>query len=318
MKKIIFAVLLFIAPLPAFASVFEGSYSGIGDAGKWMLFLNNSGNDGTIYMYSNRYYTVRYGVAAYNSVTGAVSVSSMTSPLYDVSSMTATISGNSLSGSWQSSMMGTGSLSGNSQPESVYAEFKGYRNLLVNDPQSPFMILLQFGSDGKATLYDQWGSMNGSGFIASDGIFAVSVKDTTISLTGRISNGNLTDSYWANYEAGTSGWPEVTERSCTVIPKSVSMDKSSFPRVGEEINFYVDVISECPTDPYYKYFYCPNYGAENFNPDYWVTMRTFSTDSSLKYSFSEPGYYIVVVWTSSKPDQPSPVTQGGFTIQVKN
>jgi hypothetical protein len=242
----------------------------------------------------------------------------MASPLYDVSSMTASISGSSLSGTWQSSVMGTGSVTGNRQSESVYAGFKGYRNLLVNDSQEPFMLLLKFDNNGTATLYDQWGGLKGNGFIAADGIFAVAVTDT-VSLIGKISGGMLTDSFWSNYGSGSSEWPTVTEKKCTIIPKYIEMDKTTFPRAGEEISFYLDVISDCgDTTAYYKFFYCPDYGAENFNPDLWVTMRAFSADRTLKYTFNDPGFYIVVAWTSPFPDQPSPITQGGFTIKVTN
>lgn len=114
MKRIIFAVIVMfvLSPLSVFAGVFEGSYSGMGDAGKWMLFLDESAGTGKLYMYSGRYYSVKYGTASYNSVTGEVSVSSVASPLYDVSSMTASISGSSLSGTWQSNVMGTGTVTG--------------------------------------------------------------------------------------------------------------------------------------------------------------------------------------------------------------
>lgn len=318
MKKILllFAFLSFSAT--GFAAVIEGTYTSLADTGVFTMYLNDSGDNGVLYMLSGRYSFIRYGACTYNSVTGAISVPSMTSPLGDTSSMTGTLSGTSFTGAWQSSTLGRGTLSGESKGSSLYAGFIGYRNLQVNDPQATFMTLIKFSDDGKTTLYDKNGSIIGAGFINSNGIIGVAVEGTNVTLIGAISNGSLTGGYWAYYQTGSTQWPTVTEVTCRTIPSNVSLAGTTFPKPGEIATFSAGSISECQTATYYQYFYCPDYGSASYDPNVWVKMNDFSTDSTLNYTFPSSGYYVIVVWTSAKPQQPAPITQGGFTILVKN
>lgn len=319
MKRLMILIVFLIMPATALATVLEGAYSGTGDSGIWMMFLNNSSSDGTLYMYSDRYSFVRYGNGTYNSVTGEINVTSMTSPLSDTSTMTGTVSGSNVSGLWNSNILGRGTLTGESKSSDNYSGFIGYRNLQVNDNAGVFMALIQFSAEGKATLYDRYGTQTGSGFITSDGTFAVAMPGTKVTLKGEISNGSLSNSYWADYSAGAAGWPSVDEISCRVFPNYIHLNKTSFPRVGESVLFNTDSISDCPnTATYYKFFYCPDYGSASYDQNLWVNMNSFTVDSSLEYAFPAPGYYVVVVWTSPKPEQPALITQGGFTILVTN
>lgn len=319
MKRIMIIIFFLVMPTTALASVLEGTYSGTADTGIWMMFLNDSSSDGTLYMFSDRYSFVRYGNGTYNSVTGEIEVPSMTSPLSDTSSMSATLSGTTVSGTWNSSTFGRGTLTGDNRSPDFYTSFIGYRNIQVNDNSGVFMALVQFAAQGKATLYDRYGAQIGSGFISSNGTFAVAVTGTKVTLKGIISGGSFTNGYWADYATGASAWPSVDEISCRVFPNYIHLNKTSFPRVGERVLFNTDSISDCPnTATYYKFFYCPDYGSASYDQNLWVNMNSFTVDSSLEYAFPDPGYYVVVVWTSSKPDQPAPITQGGFTVLVTN
>ncbi|WP_027357786.1 hypothetical protein [Desulforegula conservatrix] len=319
MKRIFLIIVFLSIHSPSFASVLEGTYTSLADNGTWTMYLNDSGSEGTLYMLSARYFFIRYGTGTYNSVTGEISVPSMSSPLGDTSSMTANLTGSSVTGVWQSSTFGRGTLTGDNRALDFYSGFKGYRNLQVNDPQGAFMTLIQFSDEGKATLYDRYGATIGNGFINSNGTIGVAVSGTDVTLVGTIANGALTGGYWAYYQTGSTQWPTVTEVTCNVIPNYVQMNQSTFPRVGERVTFNTSTISECPnTSSYYQYFYCPDYGSASYDPNLWVSMNSFSTESSLTYAFDSAGYYVVVVWTSAKPVHQNPATQGGFTILVKN
>lgn len=106
---------------------------------------------------------------------------------------------------------------------------------------------------------------------------------------------------------------------CRVLPKSLSINQSTIPKVGRSVTFTVTTMSDCanPT-AYYYYAHCPDYGTDRYdNANGWARMSDgFTTNSSLSYTFNNPGYYVVVAWTNSSPSTPNPITMAGITVAV--
>lgn len=88
---------------------------------------------------------------------------------------------------------------------------------------------------------------------------------------------------------------------CVVTPKSLSMNYTGMPKAGVPIDFTLDAVSSCSGSLYYFFTYVPDYGSDAYNAaSNWVNMMTgtqtvsFSSTNTVRYTFSNPGYYIVV------------------------
>lgn len=88
---------------------------------------------------------------------------------------------------------------------------------------------------------------------------------------------------------------------CIVTPKSLSMNYTGMPKANVPIDFTLDAVSSCGGSLYYFFTYVPDYGSSAYDAGAnWVNMMTgtqsvsFTSSNTVRYTFSTPGYYIVV------------------------
>lgn len=109
-----------------------------------------------------------------------------------------------------------------------------------------------------------------------------------------------------------------------INPKSLSMNYTGIPKVGDPIDFTVEASSNYATGPYYFYTYTPDYGTGSYDAmNGWKNMTTdtqvssWTTSNSVRYAFRNPGYYVVVVFVSPYNDRPvNPGSLIGASVAV--
>lgn len=109
--------------------------------------------------------------------------------------------------------------------------------------------------------------------------------------------------------------------TCRVTPKLLSLDILKTPNAGSPVTFSVNGVSECSGSIYYYYSYAPNYGTSDYDPvNRWVRMINstdgFTSNSMISYTFNDPGFYVVVVWTSPQRSSQNPTALIGTTLPV--
>lgn len=111
-----------------------------------------------------------------------------------------------------------------------------------------------------------------------------------------------------------------SEGVCRVTPKSLSLNSAGIPVAGVPVTFSLNAVSECAGPIYYYYSYAPDYGTSSYDPvTGWTKMLDgdgFTQETSVSYSFANPGYYVVTVWTSPQRSAVSPISQIGLTLPV--
>lgn len=122
-------------------------------------------------------------------------------------------------------------------------------------------------------------------------------------------------------QAGTT--VTVTDENsgkCNVTPRTLFISVNSIPKAGIPVAFNTKAVSDCEGTIYYRYSYAPNYGTNIYDPyDSWVTMLPgdgYTAYNSISYKFENPGYYVVVVWTSPERSSVDPVPLIGTTLPV--
>ncbi len=81
---------------------------------------------------------------------------------------------------------------------------------------------------------------------------------------------------------------------------------SSQPQAGTPVTVTVDAQSDTGETVYYKFFYCANYGTDNYETTPWTVVQPYSTSNTCDYTFPLAGDYIIVVRgvtdTANEPD----------------
>lgn len=115
--------------------------------------------------------------------------------------------------------------------------------------------------------------------------------------------------------------PTVRDSECVVTPKSLTMNINHVPTTQDSVQFTVDTVSDCASSNYYYYYaYAPDYGTPQYDGNRWVKMLSddgFTTNNSISYNFTQPGYYVLVAWVSKTRAVPDPVNMVGMTVKVK-
>ncbi len=113
---------------------------------------------------------------------------------------------------------------------------------------------------------------------------------------------------------------DETSGKCNVTPRTLFISVNSIPKAGIPVAFNTKAVSSCEGTIYYRYSYAPNYGTNIYDPyDSWVTMLPgdgYTAYNSISYKFENPGYYVVVVWTSPERSPVDPVPLIGTTLPV--
>lgn len=161
-----------------------------------------------------------------------------------------------------------------------------------------------------------------SGLITAEqgGTVTIEIRPGQANYTGSDRNGVTSCSY-TEYERSfvfiTSAGTD-----CRVTPQSLSIGIGGIPSAGTPVNFTVNAVSGCGGRIYYRYAYHADYGTDAYNnPDAWIVMTPaaeYITENSLSYTFPDPGNYVIVVWTSPTPSQPSIVPLIGTSLTVGN
>lgn len=115
--------------------------------------------------------------------------------------------------------------------------------------------------------------------------------------------------------------PTVRDSECVVTPKSLTMNLNRVPTTQDFVQFTVDSVSDCSYSNFYYYFaYAPDYGTPQYDGNRWVRMLSddgFTTNQTISYNFSQPGYYVLVAWVSKTRSIPDPINMVGMTVKVK-
>lgn len=108
--------------------------------------------------------------------------------------------------------------------------------------------------------------------------------------------------------------------NCRATPKLMYLDITGTPKAGQPLMFSHNAVSECQGPLYYYYSYAPNYGTSGYDPvNSWHRMLPgdgYTTDNAISYTFNDPGYYVIVTWTSPEKTIQNPIALIGATIPV--
>jgi len=103
---------------------------------------------------------------------------------------------------------------------------------------------------------------------------------------------------------------------CIATPKSLSMNYTGMPKAGVPIDFTLDAVSSCSGSLYYFFTYIPDYGTSLYDGNNnWKNMMTdtqavsFTAGNTVRYTFRNAGYYVVVADVSPT---------AGFATPVRN
>jgi hypothetical protein len=87
--------------------------------------------------------------------------------------------------------------------------------------------------------------------------------------------------------------------------------------VGDNVTVFANASNSRGGDIYYRFFYCGNYGTDDYGSTPWVTVQDYSTTNSSSYSFPNEGSYVVVIRAVENPNnEPDAVPIIGCTVTV--
>ena len=94
--------------------------------------------------------------------------------------------------------------------------------------------------------------------------------------------------------------------------------------VGSSTTFSVDAQNGCDDTFYYKWSFHPDYGTNGYNGNRWTTMTgtEYVSDSSVSYTFPDPGKYIATAWVTRNTNNTNSTSEGvpiiGWSVDVKS
>lgn len=322
MKRIIlisFLFLLYGAAVCSAATVIDGTYSG-DSTGKWIGVISDSGAITMVSVSSDH----TYGESGTGNVSasGAISVTLSKGTEYS-----GQISGANVTGEW-SGPYGTGTISGMTVDIGYAEQYMGqYEGTVFKYGISSGnwqAVLSKHGLiSGTASFSENSAATSCIGALFPDGSAIVIAQNGAV-MSWQISEGSVTGTWINGIQRGTiTGNITGDVPTCRVLPSSLQISSADgvIPKVGSPVTFTATSSSDClDTSPYYYFSYCPSYGTDSYDStNGWVRMvegSGFTTQNSVQHTFNQPGYYVVVVWTSGTASIPSPVTMIGATVAV--
>lgn len=100
---------------------------------------------------------------------------------------------------------------------------------------------------------------------------------------------------------------DVNDDTCKTIVTGA--DISGDTETDTAVTFSVDAQNDCSEALYYRWSVHPDYGTDGYDGLHWENMTDteWVTTSSIDYTFTESGKYIIVVWVTDDVDNVNPV-----------
>lgn len=98
---------------------------------------------------------------------------------------------------------------------------------------------------------------------------------------------------------------------------SLSISPGTPLQVGTMVTITATASSTTESDIYYKFYYRPNYGTDEYEASAWVVIQDYSTKNNARCTFSSAGKYIIVVRVVEDPEnEPADIPITGQVITV--
>lgn len=105
--------------------------------------------------------------------------------------------------------------------------------------------------------------------------------------------------------------------SADVNISQIQVTPSGTPEVGVPLTITVNASSSDGQTIYYKFFYCANYGTEDYATTPWTVVQGYSTANTAEYTFNQEGSYIIVARAVTDPgNEPAALPIIGTVVTV--
>lgn len=97
----------------------------------------------------------------------------------------------------------------------------------------------------------------------------------------------------------------------------ISVETTENPGVGDSVILTVNPFSGSTTLPFYRFYYCAQYGTPSYSQSPWVIVQDYSQTNQAKYFFPDQGHYVAVARVVSDPNkEPAALPIVGTVIPV--
>jgi hypothetical protein len=108
-----------------------------------------------------------------------------------------------------------------------------------------------------------------------------------------------------------------TDETSDIHIKGLQVTSADSLQVGSPVSITVNAVSPSDRDIYYKFYYCANYGTDEYETTAWTVIQDYSTSSFAQHTFTETGNYVIVVRVVADPSsEPAAVPIIGQAIAI--